>query len=185
MRDAADHDDARVRLAQQGDARAFEALVRANQDRIYRHLLYMTGSRDEALELAQDTFIKAWTALPSWRPDAQFRTWLFRIASNVALDALRRRKTVEFVPLPEDYDVTAAAPGPEAQLEARQQVAALDVALTRLTEEHREVLLLREVEGMSYGELADALDIDEGTVKSRLARARAALAAVYPRITHD
>jgi RNA polymerase sigma-70 factor (ECF subfamily) len=181
MREATDNEHSRVRLAQQGDRRAFEALVRAHQDRIYRHLLHMTGSREEALELAQETFIKAWQALPSWRPEAQFHTWLFRIASNAALDALRRRRTVEFVALDEDYDTPAHGPGPEAQLLAKQRVAAVDVALGRLSADQREIVLLREVEGLSYGELAATLDIDEGTVKSRLARARAALSAAYER----
>ena len=81
-----------VALAQKGDQQAYGALVRRHQDRIYRHLLNLTGSREDALELAQDVFIKAWEALPAWRPDAQFHTWVYRIASNAALDVLRRRQ---------------------------------------------------------------------------------------------
>jgi RNA polymerase sigma factor (sigma-70 family) len=168
-----------VRLAQKGDHAAYGEIVRRHQDRIYRHLLHLTGSREEALELAQEVFIKAWEALPSWRPDAQIHTWLYRIASNLALDVLRRRKVVQFVPLEEDWDAPADVPGPEAQLRAKQGLLALDAALARLTPEQREIVLLREVEGLSYDEIADSLGIDEGTVKSRLARARAALAAVY------
>lgn len=170
-----------VRLAQQGDHAAYGAIVRRHQDRIYRHLLHLTGSREEALELAQEVFIKAWEALPSWRPDAQIHTWLYRIASNLALDVLRRRKVVQFVPLADDYDAPADSPGPEAQLRAKQDLLALDAALARLTPEQRAIVLLREVEGLSYEEIAASLGIDEGTVKSRLARARAALAAVYDR----
>ncbi len=175
----ADHEWAR--LAQQGDRRAYDALVRRHQDRVYRHLLYMTGSREDALELAQEAFIRAWEALPAWRPQAQFRTWLLRIASNGALDALRRRKVVAFAALDEDYDAPSEAPGPEAQLAASQELRALDAALLKLTPEQREIVLLREVEGLSYDELAALLEIDPGTVKSRLARARAALAAAYLR----
>jgi RNA polymerase sigma factor (sigma-70 family) len=167
--------------AQRGDQTAFTALVRLHQDRIYRHLLNLTGSREEALELAQEVFIKAWQALPGWRPDAQVHTWLYRIASNVALDLLRRRKVVQFVALEEDYDAPADQAGPEARLQAKQSIQSLAAALERLTPEQREIVLLREVEGLSYGELASALAIDEGTVKSRLARARAALAAAYER----
>jgi RNA polymerase sigma-70 factor, ECF subfamily len=170
-----------VRLAQKGDRAAFSALVRRHQDRIYRHLLHLTGSREEALELAQEVFIKAWEALPDWRPDAQFHTWIYRIASNAALDVLRRRKVVQFVVLQDDYDELSDSPGPEAQLQARQGLRALDAALARLAPEQREIILLREVEGLSYSELAAFLDIDEGTVKSRLARARAALAAIHDR----
>ena len=166
-------------LAQRGDQAAFGVLVRRHQDRIYRHLLNLTGSREEALELAQEVFIKAWQALPTWQPDAQFHTWLYRIASNAALDVLRRRKVVRFVPLDDDYDAPADQPGPEAQLQARQGLRRLDAALARLLPEQREIVLLREVEGLSYDELATTLGIDQGTVKSRLSRARVALAAQY------
>lgn len=172
-----------VLRAQRGDHAAYTALVRLHQDRIYRHLLNLTGSREEALELAQEVFIKAWEALPGWRPDAQFHTWVYRIASNIALDVLRRRKVVQFVALEEDYDAPADQAGPEAQLQAKQSMQGLTAALERLTPEQREILLLREVEGLSYGELASALGVDQGTVKSRLARARAALAVAYQR-TH-
>lgn len=174
-------DEESLALAQRGDQAAFGALVRRHQDRIYRHLLNLTGSREEALELAQEVFIKAWEALPQWRPDAQFHTWLYRIASNAGLDLLRRRKVVRFVPLEEDHDQPAVQAGPEAQLQATQGIRALDAALARLVPEHREIVLLREVEGLGYDELAATLDIDVGTVKSRLARARVALAALYDR----
>ena len=166
-------------LARKGDQGAYGVLVRRHQDRIYRHLLNLTGSREEALELAQEVFIKAWQALPTWQPDAQFHTWLYRIASNAALDVLRRRKVVRFVPLDDDYDAPADQPGPEAQLQARQGLRRLDAALARLLPEQREIVLLREVEGLSYDELATTLGIDQGTVKSRLSRARVALAALY------
>jgi RNA polymerase sigma-70 factor (ECF subfamily) len=166
-----------VALAQKGDQQAYGALVRRHQDRIYRHLLNLTGSREDALELAQDVFIKAWEALPAWRPDAQFHTWVYRIASNAALDVLRRRQVVQFVALEDDYDAPSQQPGPEAQLQGRQRLRNLDAALARLPAEQREIILLREVEGLSYDELSAALSIDQGTVKSRLARARAALAA--------
>jgi RNA polymerase sigma-70 factor, ECF subfamily len=168
-----------VRRAQQGDHAAYGVLVRRYQDRIYRYLLRLTGSHDEALELTQDAFIKAWEALPGWRPEAQFHTWVFRIASNAAMDALRRRKVVDFVALDEDYDAPAETPGPEGQLATKQRLGALDAALGRLPLEQREMILLREVEGLSYEEISAALGIHEGTVKSRLARARAALAALY------
>lgn len=181
MADSERADRERVRLAQQGDQAAYGEIVRRHQDRIYRHLLHLTGSREEALELAQEVFIKAWEALPSWRPDAQIHTWLYRVASNLALDLLRRRKVVQFVVLEEDYDAPADAPSPEAQLQAKQSMLALDAALARLTPEQREIVLLREVEGLSYDEIAASLDLEEGTVKSRLARARAALAADYDR----
>ncbi len=170
--------------AGQGDHRAYAQLMRQHQNRIFRHLLNLTGSREEALELSQEVFLKAWQALPEWRPEAQFHTWLYRIASNLAYDLLRRRRVVSYEPLAEDYDAPADEAGPQERLQATQGMAALDAALARLTADQREIVLLREVEGLSYDELAATLGIDEGTVKSRLARARAALAQAYRRTHH-
>lgn len=181
--DSADRDLAA--RAQRGDHRAYAQLVRQHQNRIFRHLLNLTGSREEALELSQEVFLKAWEALPDWRPEAQLHTWLYRIASNLAYDLLRRRRIVSYEPLAEDYDAPAGEAGPEARLQARQGMAALDAALARLPPDQREIVLLREVEGLSYGELAATLGIDEGTVKSRLARGRAALAQSYRRTHHE
>jgi RNA polymerase sigma-70 factor (ECF subfamily) len=167
--------------SQQGDRNAFSALVRRYQDRIYRFLLRMVGSRDEALELSQEAFLKAWQALPGWRPEAQFQTWLFRIASNAATDSLRRRKVVQFVPLDEDYDAPQETADPAGQLEAKQRLRALEAALNRLPADQRAIVLLREIEDMSYSEISAALGVSEGTVKSRLARAREALVGHYRR----
>ncbi|HSC96066.1 MAG TPA: sigma-70 family RNA polymerase sigma factor [Burkholderiales bacterium] len=174
-------DDECVTRSRHGDRNAFGTLVRRYQDRLYRFILRMVGSRDEALELTQDAFMKAWQALPEWRPEAAFRTWLFSIASNAATDSLRRRKAVEFVPLDEDYDVPGEAADPAGQLQAKQRLRALDAALSRLPDDQREIVLLREIEDMSYSEISAALAISEGTVKSRLARAREALVRHYRR----
>jgi RNA polymerase sigma-70 factor (ECF subfamily) len=165
--------------AREGDHRAFAELVHRHQDAAYRFVLRMVGTRDEALEIVQDAFVRAWQALPQWQPEAQFRTWLFRIASNAALDALRRRRVVAFEPLDETLDAAAGEPDPEKRLELKQRVAALEASLARLSAEHREILLLREVENMSYEEIGAVLGLSEGTVKSRLARARAALIEVH------
>lgn len=154
---------------------AFAALVRRHQDRVFRFILRMLDKRDEAMELTQDVFLKAWQALPDWQPKARFSTWLLQIARNAALDQLRRRSLVQFTALDEGMEIADGAPGPEARYASRQRQQQLDEALHRIAPEHREILLLREVEALSYGELASVLGIAEGTVKSRLARARAAL----------
>ena len=161
--------------AREGDTTAFVALVGRHQDRVFRFVLRMTGSRDDAMDLTQETFMKAWQAMPRWRPDALFGTWLLQIARNGALDILRRRGVVRFEPIDDAVPVVDHAPGPEGQFETRQRYALLEKALQALAIEHREILLLREVEELSYGEIAAALGVAEGTVKSRLARARAAL----------
>ena len=161
--------------ARAGEVAAFGALVRRHQERVFRFLHRMLDAREEAMELTQDVFVKAWQALPGWRPEAAFSTWLLQIARNAALDHLRRRQVVRFAPLEEGLEVADGAPGPEARYASRQRQVQLERALRRLAAEHREILLLREVEGLAYGELAGVLGIAEGTVKSRLARARSAL----------
>ena len=168
-------DEADVARARAGDTAAFAALVRRHQDRVFGFILRMLDARDEAMELTQDVFVKAWQALPGWRPEARFSTWLLQIARNAALDQLRHRRVVQFAPLDDGMDVADTAPGPEARYASRQRQALLENALQQIAAEHREILLLREVEDLSYAELAAVLGIAEGTVKSRLARARAAL----------
>jgi len=170
-----------VRRAQAGDGKAFSELVRRHQTAVYRYLWRMLGSHEDALELTQDAFVKAWQALPQWQPEAQFRTWLFRIANNTALDALRRRKLVEFVALEDSFDAPGSEPDPERHAQAAQEVLQLEASLQKLASEHRQILLLREVEEMSYEEIGRMLSLSEGTVKSRLARARAALIEIRAR----
>ena len=163
--------------ARRGEVAAFSELVARYQDRIYRFLLRMTRSQEDARELTQETFLNAYTALPRWRPQAQLGTWLFSIARNQALDLLRRARRVDFVELDELHaaQIPASQPTPEAALQARQRLLALDKALAQLPVEHREILLLRDIEDMAYEDIAQVLDISLGTVKSRIARARAGL----------
>lgn len=181
-------DDAElVALAQTGDRAAFAALVRQHQDRVFRFILRLVGTREDAMDLTQETFIKAHQALPGWRPEAQFRTWLFRIAHNATLDLLRRRQSIEFVSATglggEDGDFALAdpAPQPDQRLDDRQRIALLERTLQELPFDQREILLLREVEDLSYAEIGATLGVAEGTVKSRLARARGAALAGYRR----
>jgi RNA polymerase sigma-70 factor (ECF subfamily) len=168
-----------VGRARAGDRNAFSQVVRHHQAAVYRHLFRMLGNRDDALELAQEVFVRAWQALAQWQPDAQFRTWLLRIATNAAVDALRRRRRVEFTPLDESTDVADHGAGPERQAAARQELRRLEHSLAALSAEHRQILLLREVEHLSYEEIGRMLELNEGTVKSRLARARLALVEIH------
>lgn len=165
-------------LAQRGDGKAFSALVARYQDRIYRFLTRLLRSSDDALELTQDTFLRAYQGMNRWRPDAPFKAWLFRIARNIAFDHLRRNKLVAFVELDEDVDVPDPSGGPDTLFETAQNLRLLEDALQRLHAGHREILLLREIESLSYDEIATVLNLNVGTVKSRIARARAALLAM-------
>lgn len=171
--------------ARNGDRVAFGELVRRHQDRVFRFLLRLTESRDDAYDLSQEAFLRAWLALPEWRPEAKFATWLFGIARNAAIDLLRRRGVVEPVApsdLPERPDMSSE---PFARLDASQRLALLERALGALSPEHREILLLREVEDLAYDEIAAALGVSEGTVKSRLARARAAVLKEFRRVAGE
>jgi len=187
-------DEAESRLiarAQTGDHRAFAELVRQHQDRVFRFILRLVGTREDAMDLTQETFMKAHQALPGLRPEAQFRTWLFRIAHNATLDVLRRRGRIEFVSfadLPageEEHALLDPARHPDARLADRQSIELLERTLRELPFGQCEILLLREVEAMSYTEIATALGIAEGTVKSRIARARSAALAGYQRHTGE
>lgn len=176
MRPLAHIDDQEcVTRAQRGEGRAFSELVARYQDRVYRFLLRLTRSPEDAMDMTQDTFMRAYQGIERWRPDALFRTWLFRIARNLAFDRLRHDKIVEFVDLDEDADTPDPAAGPEAVLETAQRYRILECVLERMPAPQREIILLREIEGMSYDEIAQVLDLNAGTVKSRLARARTAL----------
>lgn len=164
-----------ITRAQRGDGTAFSELVARYQDRIYRFLMRLTRSPDDAMELTQDAFLHAYQGMERWRPEAQFSTWLFRIARNLAFDLLRREKRVEFMPLEEDVAMVDPAPTPDTALETVQRYRMLEAVLARLPAEHREILLLLEIEEMSYEDIAAVLDLNLGTVKSRIARARTAL----------
>lgn len=162
-------------LAQQGDKHAFSELVTRHQDAVYRFLMRLTRMPDTALDLTQDAFLRAYQSMHGWRPEAQWKTWLFQIARNLAIDLLRREQRVRFVELTPEHDTVCPDAGPEARMETVQRYRMLEAALATLVPEHREILLLREIEDMSYEEIAVILEINIGTVRSRIARARAAL----------
>ena len=172
-----------VSLAKGGDAAAFEQLMLASQDRVYTLCLRMTGNREDALDLAQEAFLNAWRGLPSFQGNSSFSTWVYRLASNACSDFLRRRKRRQehesSAPLdggetspPEPADPRGT---PEDELERAELRRAVERGLQALPEHHRQVLIMRELSGLSYQEIGETLDLDLGTVKSRIARARLAL----------
>ena len=173
-----------VLLAKQGDDQAFAQLMRDNEKRIYNLTLRMTGNPEDAMDLAQDTFLNAWKGLKFFKGDSAFSTWLYRLASNACIDFLRRQKRRQDISAPlaadsEDEDRLPEVPDdrfrPDTQLEQQELRRAVDEGLRQLSLEHRQVLVMREVNGLSYQEIADILDLEAGTVKSRIARARLSL----------
>ena len=172
-----------VQAAQQGDQGAFARLVEQNQGKIYSLCYRMTGNPDDAADLTQEAFLNAWRGLAKFGGQSAFSTWLYRLASNACIDFLRREKRRGALSMTledeDDEDHQADLPderwSPERELERKETHKALQNGLAALSPEHREVLLLRETEGLSYQEIAQVLDLEEGTVKSRIARARTSL----------
>jgi RNA polymerase sigma factor (sigma-70 family) len=150
--------------AREGDLGAFEDLVRQYQADVWRFAYHFTRDRALAEDVTQEAFLRAFRFLKSFRGDSKFTSWLFRIARNCAMDALRTRKTdVSKEPPP-----PVGSPDPQARLE-------LATALSAVSDEHRQPFLLIEVFGLSYQEAADVLNLRVGTVKSRMHRARLAM----------
>lgn len=155
-----------------GNSAAFAELMRRYQNRIYIYVLRMVSCPDDAMDICQTTFISAYRNLEKWQPNALFRTWLFRIASNSAIDYLRRNKLYTQVPVESLSHTLIDAMDPERQCISSARCASMIKLILQLPPVFRQALLLRELEGMSYAEIAQALDISEGTVKSRISRAR-------------
>jgi RNA polymerase sigma-70 factor, ECF subfamily len=167
---------------------SFGELVRKNQGMIVRLALAMLRDRDAANDVAQETFFRAFRHYRSFRSEAAFSTWTYRIAVNLCLDAVRRSGGRVVQPLEHAEAEAAPAlrdpqPGPEGRAIARDLARYADAALEELTANHRSVLLLREVEGLTYAEIAGILRIPRGTVMSRLHHARNNLQKAFRRLS--
>jgi RNA polymerase sigma-70 factor (ECF subfamily) len=163
-----------VKRAQSGDRSAFGELVRTHTQGVLHVIYRMCGDMGIAEDAAQETFVQAWLRLKSYRPGTSLRNWLYRIAVNSAIDMLRKDKRI----LPgavEDLGLADPLPGPEASAASSERAETVQRAVLDLPEASRAVLVLREYEGLSYQEIAGALDIPVGTVMSRLNYARTLL----------
>jgi len=158
-----------------GQSAAFGELVQRYQDRLFNTMVHVVGSADDALDVVQDAFVQAFVKLESFHGRSAFYTWLYRIAFNVAATQRRRRRPVASVDKAreeggeEPIDTDA---GPLENLERDERCRQVREALGVLTEEHRDVLVLREIDGCCYESIAEILDLPVGTVRSRLHRAR-------------
>lgn len=171
-RDRPDEDILDLEPAQQ-----LAAITRRHAEAVYRVALSVTSDPDLAEDVAQDALLKGWQALPSFRGDAPLRNWLLRITHNTAVSALRRRRDVHMDPddLPEAH--TPRHHSLEAQVESHLAFEHFEAALADLDQLSRAIVVLREIEGLSYDEITDVLDVPLPTVKTRLLRARRQLAA--------
>lgn len=177
-------DAALVARAQQGDSEAFDQLVTRYRGKIFAMIYHLVQNEADAWDLAQDAFVKAWRALPKFKGNSAFYTWLYRISHNVVYDWLRKKANVvdtrEFDETFLGGDPTAenaptvprASETPDEQAERHDLRLEIQAALEKLSPEHRETILLREVEGLKYEEIAERMDCSTGTVMSRLFYAR-------------
>ena len=167
-----------VSAARQGDMAAFESLVHLYEKRVFALTLRMCGNREDAAEAAQEAFLAAWQGLAFFRGDSSFSTWLYRLASNACVDLLRRESRHRTAAGPSlddeelNLEVPDARPSPQDEAERRELREEIERGLAALSPEHREVLVLRELHQLSYDEIAETLDLDVGTVKSRISRGR-------------
>ncbi len=169
-----------VSLAAGGDADAFEKLMTFHQKNVYNLALRMVGNADDAFDMSQETFLKAWNALPDFRGGSKFSVWLYRLTTNVCIDHLRARQRRPAVSLQTENDegeetaleIPDERFSPEKLLEKQEMRDAVRRGMASLPEDYRRALALREVSGLSYEEIAGALQLDLGTVKSRIFRAR-------------
>jgi RNA polymerase sigma-70 factor (ECF subfamily) len=185
---ARDADALLVERFKRGEQRAFELLVIKYQRRVERLIARMVRDPDRVSDIAQETFVRAWRALPQFRGDSAFYTWLYRIAVNSAKKALaelRRDPVVAEASLAgrdDDEETSRAQPEltdgatPESLFATREIAAAVNAAVDALSEDLREAITLREIEGLSYEEIAEAMNCPIGTVRSRIFRAREAIA---------
>jgi RNA polymerase sigma-70 factor, ECF subfamily len=188
MTEQADADALLVERAKRGEVSAFEMLVVKYQRRIERLIARMVRDTELVQDIAQVTFIRAYRALPQFRGDSAFYTWLYRIAVNTAKKALLDKKRDPVVlesalVSTEDGEEPSRAENelsdgetPEAVLASKQIVATVNAAIDALSEDLRQAIVLREIEGLSYEEIADVMNCPIGTVRSRIFRAREAIA---------
>jgi RNA polymerase sigma-70 factor (ECF subfamily) len=163
-------DPAVIRAAQDGDQRAYEELVRACYGRVLRYLRHFLGDTTLAEDVTQETFVRCYRKLGTYNFDGRFTTWLVQIGRNAGIDAMRRRSRHDRLAL------LAPAPGPMHDAVARVEI---DAALAALPRRLRDAIVLVEVMGLRYREAAVVLDVPEGTVKSRVSKARAELLEWY------
>ncbi len=158
-----------------GDSAAFGQLVTRYQDRLYNTLVHVVGSREAAYDAVQDAFVQAYVKLDTFQRASAFYTWLYRIAFNMAVSRRRREKptvSVEHAREVLGHEPIDRGEAPGARMEQKERACQVQAGLARISEEHRSILILREIDGCSYEQIAEILDLPIGTIRSRLHRAR-------------
>jgi len=166
-----------------GNANAFERLVAQYEKKVYNLAFRMVGNHEDASDIAQEAFLKVYTSLDQFRGESSFSTWLYRVVSNACLDELRRRARHRVVSIdtpvsvddPSPRQIPSNDPEPGHEIEKAEVQTAVQEGIKELPDDHRIILVLRDIQGLSYEEIAQVLDMPLGTVKSRLNRARLGL----------
>ncbi|MBA1335106.1 MAG: hypothetical protein HPY66_0728 [Firmicutes bacterium] len=169
-----------VERSKEGDLQAFEELVLMYQKQIYNLGYRMMGNEEDACDIAQEAFLRAYKSIGKFNLKSRFGTWIYRIAMNLCIDELRKRKKTKLYPIvhndnPEDKQyklVSDAGDLPEELVEKKETRLKVQQAINRLPEDHRTMIVLRDIQGRSYQEIADIMGLNLGTVKSRISRAR-------------
>ena len=167
-------EDIWLRKAREGDQDAFGCLVRAYEKRVFALTRRLCADPSDAEEAAQDAFLAVWQGLPNFRGEASFSTWLYRLTANACADILRRRqrRSGQDEPLDQAETLPARDPGPQEAAERKELRSAIEAGLRQLPEDYRTALILREIQQLSYEEIAAATGTELGTVKSRISRGR-------------
>lgn len=170
-----------VRKSKEGDVEAFEELIRSYEKRIYNIAFRMAGDRDDAFDIAQEVCIRIFRSIGKFKGNSSFSTWVYRITSNVCIDEMRKRRS-NVIPLAVasddgEYEIPIADEGklPDEILESREISDAVRSCILELEPEYRMIIILRDINGYTYDEISKVLDVNMGTVKSRLNRARGML----------
>jgi len=167
--------------AKAGDVNAFEQLLEGYQRRIFNIAFHMVNNYEDAGDLVQEVLIRIYKSIGGFKEQASFSTWVYRITTNVCLDDIRKKKRRKVISLDEEIkfddgelvrQIKSDDPSPEDQAEKNEFKKSVNRAINRLSEEHRLVIVLRDIQGFSYEEIAKVLKCPEGTVKSRINRAR-------------
>jgi RNA polymerase sigma-70 factor (ECF subfamily) len=186
-------DTALVLASQKGDTVAFEELVARHRDKVYARAFSMLRNEEEAVDLSQEAWVKAWQRLEQFQGDSSFLTWITRVTINLCLDQIRRnkrRRTESIEQLDEDLggverQMPVITTNPTAGLEKSELRKKIDEALTKLSPEHRTVLVLHEFEDLEYKEIAKRMECSIGTVMSRLFYARRKMASLMAAFKRD
>ncbi len=177
-----DEENKLVKLAADGDDYAFEEIVSAYENTVYNMAMYIAKNNEDALDISQEVFLKLWQSLKNFRGESSLRTYIMKLVKNTSIDFVRKRKNRQTLSLTvtdndgEEKEIEIKDTSPESDpvehYMKNQRIETVRAAISRLDDDHREILIMRDMNGMEYKEISEALGISEGTVKSRLHRAR-------------